>query len=75
MNTLTTISNYMREKITNWYNNAAIDYGVQGKFIDANVDGNSLLICWEEDGEAAKLKINWYTEYSLEDLYNIWMEG
>lgn len=69
------IRNYLENKITNsWYKNAEIDYGVTGHFIDAEIFGNDLKVSWEEMGERLEMVINWFTEYSPEQLYNIWME-
>lgn len=72
---LENIKNYLNEKITNsWYVNAAIDYGITGKFIDCEAIGNSLKIIWEEMGECFEMVVDWFTEYSPEQIYNIWME-
>lgn len=69
------IKNYLNEKITNsWYKNAEIDYGISGKFIDAEIIGNDLKIIWEEMGERMEYIVVWFTEYTLEQIYNIWME-
>ncbi len=73
---LSYIKNYLNEKITNsWYRNAAIDYGITGKFIDAEIINNNLKIIWEEMGESLEMVISWFGEYTPEQLYNIWMEG
>ncbi|MDE6182292.1 MAG: hypothetical protein K2F59_03710 [Eubacteriales bacterium] len=70
------MKDYLERKINNWYRNAEIDYGVTGKFIDAEVvDKEHLLITWEEEGKIEKMTINYFETYSQEDLYNIWMEG
>lgn len=69
------VKNYLNRKITNWYRNAEIDYNISGKFIDAKEEGNNLRIIWEEMGERLEMTINWFREYHLEHLYNIWMEG
>jgi hypothetical protein len=70
-----TIKNYLENKITySWYANAAIDYGVNGKFLDAEIDGNNLKIIWEEAGERFEYIISWFKDYTLEQIYNIWME-
>lgn len=69
------IKKYLEQKITNgWYKNAEIDYGVTGKFLDAEIIGNDLKIIWEEMGERLEYVVGWFTEYSLEQIYNIWME-
>lgn len=69
------IKSYLEQKITNsWYKNAEIDYGVTGKFLDAEITGNDLKIIWEEMGERLEYVVGWFTEYSLEQIYNIWME-
>ena len=69
-----TIKKYLNDKIYGWYRNAEIDYEVNGKFIDAKIAGHDLKIIWEEMGERMEMVIEWFTEYTLEQLYNIWME-
>ena len=73
--TTMTIQNYLNERITNsWYKNAEIDYGITGKFLDCEAVENDLLIIWEEMGEKQELIIADFTEYTPEQIYNIWME-
>lgn len=74
--TLANIKNYLNERITNnWYRNAEIDYGITGKFLDVESIGNNLKIIWEEMGERLEMVVSWFTEYDMEQIYNIWMEG
>lgn len=73
--TIERIKNYLEQKITNsWYKNAEIDYGVTGKFLDAEIIGEDLKIIWEEMGERLEYIVGWFAEYNLEQIYNIWME-
>lgn len=73
---LQNIKKYLNEKITNsWYVNAAIDYGITRKFLDCKAIGYDLKIIWEEMGEQFEMIVSWFTEYALEQIYNIWMEG
>lgn len=73
---LANIKNYLEQKITNsWYKNAEIDYGVSGRFLDAEIIGNDLKIIWEEMGERLEMFISWFADYTNEQIYNIWMEG
>lgn len=73
--TIERIKIYLEQKITNsWYKNAEIDYGVTGKFLDAEIRGNDLKIVWEEMGERLEYIVGWFAEYNLEQIYNIWME-
>jgi len=67
----------LKSYITKWYENAHIDYGISGRFLDAQTygeKGQHLSIFWEEDGKRYKMPISWWTEYSAEQVYNIWME-
>lgn len=36
---------------------------------------NNLEIIWEEMGEQFEMIVSWFTEYTPEQIYNIWMEG
>ena len=66
----------MQEKINNsWYKNVAIDYGITGKFVNAEIIEHDLKITWEEMGEVLNMTIPYFEDYSMEQLYNIWMEG
>lgn len=70
------LKNYLKDKINNsWYKNAAIDYGITGKFITAEKIENDLKIVWEEMGERFEMVVAWFEDYSNEQIYNIWMEG
>lgn len=61
------------EKITNsWYVNLEIDYGISGKFLDAEIIGEDLKITWEENLE---MIISWFSDYTLDQIYDIWMEN
>lgn len=72
---LNQLKSYLENKITNsWYANSAIDYGITGKFLDVEVIGNDLKIIWEEMGEQLETIVAWFTEYSPEQIYNIWTE-
>ena len=70
------IKEYLKNKIDNsWYLNAKIDYNIEGKFIDCVlIDENTLKVIWEEKNEKYETEINYYWDYNLEQLYNIWME-
>ena len=73
--TIENIKTYLENKITgSWYANAKIDYDITGKFLNAEIIGNNLKIVWEEMGETFDTVISWFTDYSLEQIYNIWME-
>lgn len=72
--TLNTVQNYLACKISGWYHNAKLDYGIDGKFISAESEGHNLKIAWEEMGEKLEAVIIWWTEYTPEQIYNIWME-
>lgn len=52
-----------------------IDYGVSGKFIDVREESGALVVYWEEDGKRKKYSFGKYwDDYSVDQLYNIWME-
>lgn len=65
----------LKSKIDNWYRNAKIDYGVSGKFVDVREESGALVVYWEEDGKRKRYSFGKYwNDYSVEQLYNIWME-
>ncbi len=72
-----TIKEYLKDKINNrWYLFAKEDYNIDGHFIDCELlDKNTLKITWEEMNKQKEMTIAYYWDYTLEQLYNIWMEG
>ena len=71
------IKDYLKHFINNsWYVNAKLDYNINGYFVDATIvsDGHGLLIEWVEEGQPHAHEIAYYYDYTLEQLYNIWME-
>jgi hypoxanthine phosphoribosyltransferase len=71
-----TIKDYLKNVINNrWYVFAKEDYNIDGKFIDCILlDKDTLKIITEEEGKIQEKIINYYWDYSLEQLYNIWQE-
>lgn len=72
------IKSALASRISRWYDNSKIDYGVTGKFVDAEVYGDKsqhMRIIWEEKGKHYATVIDWWTEYTAEQLYYIWMES
>ena len=70
-----TLKDYLKHKITNWYRNAKLDYDVNGRFKNIKTCGEHLVVVWEEEGKEQELEILYYNDYTMEQLYNIWMEG
>lgn len=70
------IKEYLKNVINNrWYVFAKEDYNIDGKFIDCILlDKDTLKIITEEEGKIQEKIINYYWDYSLEQLYNIWQE-
>lgn len=77
MRNLETVKEYLKDKINNrWYLFAKEDYNIDGHFKDCELlDENTLKITWEEMNEQKEMTIAYYWDYTLEQLYNIWMEG
>ena len=49
---------------------------IDGHFIDCELlDENTLKVIWDEMGNTNEMIINYYWDYTLEQLYNIWMEA
>lgn len=74
MTAIERIKSDLNNRIAGWYRNARIDYGVSGRFLDAQEDRNDLRIVWEEDGKCYASTVSWWAEYTPEQIYNIWME-
>lgn len=66
---------YLKDKINNsWYANAKKDYGVNGKVEDISIKDDKMTIIVNEDGKKLKSTINYISDYTPEQLYNIWQE-
>lgn len=72
---LSVVRIHLECSIKRWYENAKLDYGISGKFIDCKAQDDNLLIFWEEEGKKYTAKIGYYKDYSPEQIFNIWMEG
>ncbi len=69
------MKSYLKNQITDiWYYNSKIDYGIEEKFLNAEIIGKDLKIIWNEMGKQLEMVITYFTEYTLEQLYTIWME-
>lgn len=66
---------YMKERVTNYWKNAKIDYDVDGEFIDSYIRYERLYIQWREFEITYTMYIDRYNEYTPEDCFNIWMES
>lgn len=71
---------FLKSKINdNWYKNAKLDYGVEGKLLNTSLKDDTLTITWEEkepneEKKTYKMNIPYASEYTNEQLYNIWSE-
>lgn len=75
--TIENVKNALNTRISGWYEDARIDYGVSGRFLGVETYGDKgqhLYIFWEEEGKRYKMPVSWWTEYNAEQIYNIWME-
>ena len=68
------VKEYFGNKINNWYANAALDYGIDGRFIDATYTHGKVKLVWEEEGTRYAMELN-ACGYQPEELYCIWMES
>lgn len=71
------VKEYLKDVINNrWYKFAKEDYGIDGKFIDCILlDENTIKVITEEMEERQEKVINYYWDYTLEQLYAIWQES
>lgn len=69
------IKTYLENKISySWYKNTELDYGITGKFLDCVISGVDLIIFFEENDKKYQTTICHFRNYTLEQIYNIWME-
>ena len=66
---------YLKNRITRYWENAKIDYDIDGEFISIKENGDTLLITWVEMGTQYTMPIHYYKDYSAEQVFNIWMES
>ena len=71
------VKEYLKDVINNrWYKFAKEDYNIDGKFIDCVLlDENTIKVITEEMEERQEKTINYYWDYTLEQLYTIWQES
>ena len=71
------VKEYLKDVINNrWYKFAKEDYNIDGKFIDCVLlDENTIKVITEEMKERQEKIINYYWDYTLEQLYAIWQES
>ena len=71
------VKEYLKDVINNrWYKFAKEDYNIDGKFIDCVLlDENTIKVITEEMEERQEKIINYYWDYTLEQLYAIWQES
>lgn len=71
------VKEYLKDVINNrWYKFAKEDYNIDGKFIDCVLlDENTIKVITEEMEEKQEKIINYYWDYTLEQLYAIWQES
>jgi len=69
------INNYLKHKINNWYANTREDYNIYGLFKNIKTSSDLLEINWTEAGKDYTMSIAYYNDFTLEQLYNIWMSS
>ena len=66
---------YMKQRITNYFTNAKIDYDINAQFISCEITGDRMLIKWVEEGQPYTMVISHINDYTAEEAYNIWQES
>ena len=67
-------ANAIKARVNRYYENARIDYGVEGECLAVMEKGNAISIIGMEGGKYTVCEIPYYREYTGEQLFNIWME-
>ena len=66
---------YFKANMARWYENARLDYGIDGHFDGLEmVDDKTLKVHFTEQGENLVTTLIWPSEYTDEQLWNIWQE-
>lgn len=69
------LNQYFKSCMDRWYENARLDYGIDGHFDGLEmVDHKTLKVHFTEQGENIVTTLIWPSEYTDEQLWNIWME-
>ena len=76
-NKILIVIDHTNTKLAGWYNNAKLDYNVDG-FGKTTIEGNTITINYTEDGIEREWSMPFYFEYMNQDgldyFYNVWME-
>lgn len=65
---------YLKHAITRWYMNTEREYGITGRFVSCIVNGDTLVLTWEEEGRQYRTHYRWFETFSPEQVYNMWMD-
>jgi len=73
MTDLQTIIDSTNQKLSQWYDNARRDYGVDGS-ATCKYENNLIIIDYIEDGEEKQFSYGYYPEEKKDYYFNVWME-
>lgn len=65
---------YLKNRITRYWENAKIDYDVNGHLVNIDINGDRLLIEWVEEGTHYTIPVRNFTDYTPEEVFYIWCE-
>ena len=69
------LKKYLARRINEYYANASRDYDISGGYESATISGSDLIIAFYDDGEHYKAKIAYYSDYTPEQLFNLFIDG
>lgn len=70
-----TIKEFLKESISNWYEEVKRCYGIKGCFVGITINGHDLVITHEEEDVKYNTTIGYYEDYTEQQMYDIWMES
>jgi hypothetical protein len=68
------LRDYLKYRIGNWYKVVKEDYNISGEFINIATSNGHLIIKWIEEGKECIQEIHYYNDYTMEQIYDIWVE-
>lgn len=60
-------------RLVTWYENAKIDYNVDG-FGEARLIGDEIVVAYKENGRVGKYSVGYWQEENISYVFDVWSE-